>query len=660
MKNKPKVKTKKKPEENFDFMKTNKDNLKNIVKNPETINIINELAIKTNKIVIHAYNFIKLYCLYLYKENKPLPIFDKDYISDIFKVITIRKCGSGGYRDDNMPEQLKLLTRFYREHYKSTVDVNEKLYYDKLSYILPYEAIDMSTNITNNIREHFLDHLNKFVNITFSIKDKMAQITKENKDKEIRKQKKKELYNEIKKVKDDLISINKNKTSDIKYHKWIDETKKNVLPNKSKFDEDSVLYDIKSKTLDYLKPMIYLGIELEKIYDAEKDYHKTRLFNILPLRTNIVVKNIVIDTCGLIQNFLGDESTTKILKEYKKDDNQEKLWERFFKTDKRVFKKNKYSFHHMIRSDGISSSILFIRNDVNGEPMKKKPSNLTKEDDMTEYIEKVKWTEEMKNKKIVCADPGMSDLLYFGSKDKDGNLETFRYTQNQRRLETRVKKYSKIMDTINNETKINDKSIKQLETELGIYNSKTNNHDKFKKYIIEKNKLNITLFSHYEQELFRKFKLNRFINTQKSESKMIKNFENKFGQPKDVIFVMGDYDKGDHNMKGVEPVICKKFRRILKNAGYENYLVNEFRTSKLCNHCHNELEAFLIRKSNKPKDIKIDKKSIVHGLLHHSDVKPECEIIHNRDKNAVQNMSFIVETIKSTGKRPREFSRETV
>ena len=123
---------------------------------------------------------------------------------------------------------------------------------------------------------------------------------------------------------------------------------------------------------------------------------------------------------------------------------------------------------------------------------------------------------------------------------------------------------------------------------------------------------------------------------------------------------MGDYDKGDHNMKGVEPVICKKFRRIFKNAGYENYLVNEFRTSKLCNHCHDELETFLIRKSNKPKDIKIDKKSIVHGLLHHSDVKPECEIIHNRDKNAVQNMLFIVSTIKSTGKRPREFSRETV
>ena len=657
---KPKVKTKKKLEENYDFMKTNKDNLKNIVKNPETINIINEIATKTNKIVIHAYNFLKLYCLYLYKENKPFPEIDKEFICDIFKVITIRKCGSGGYREDNMPQQLRELTDFYKNHYKATVDVNEKLYYDKLSYILPYEAIDMSTNITNNIREHFLDHLNKFVNITFNVKDKMAQITKEYKDKEIRKQKKKELYNEIKKVKDDLISINKNKTSDVKYHKWIDETRKYILPNKNKFDKDSILYDIKSKTLDYLKPIIYLGIELEKMYDAEKDYHKIRLFNILPLRTNIIIKNIVIDTCGLIQNFLGDESTSQMFKDYKKDDNQEKLWKQFFKTDKRVFKKNKYSFHHMIRSDGISTSILFIRNDVNGKPMKKKPSNLTKEDDMTEYIEKVKWTEEMKNKKIVCADPNLADLIYCGSKDENGNLETFRYTQNQRRLETRVKKYSKIMDTINNETKINDKSIKQLETELGVYNSKTNNYDKFKKYIIEKNKLNITLFSHYEQELFRKFKLNRFINTQKSESKMIKNFENKFGQPKDVIFVMGDYDKGDHNMKGVEPVICKKFRRIFKNAGYENYLVNEFRTSKLCNHCHNELEKFMEVKSHKPRDIKDNKKVISNGLLRCQSLMPKCEIIHNRDKNAVQNMLFIVETIKSTGKRPIEFSRETV
>jgi len=44
-------------EENFDYMKTNKDNLKNIIKDNSIIPIINELVERTNKIVIHI-NFL--------------------------------------------------------------------------------------------------------------------------------------------------------------------------------------------------------------------------------------------------------------------------------------------------------------------------------------------------------------------------------------------------------------------------------------------------------------------------------------------------------------------------------------------------------------------------------------------------------------------------
>ncbi len=188
------------------------------------------------------------------------------------------------------------------------------------------------------------------------------------------------------------------------------------------------------------------------------------------------------------------------------------------------------------------------------------------------------------------------------------------------------------------------------------YNAKTNDYAKFKKYIKVKNEINSKLFEHYNKDFFRKFKLNAFINTQKSESKMINNFKNKFGSNTDVIVVFGDYDKKEH-MKGLEPVICKRFRRLFRNAGYPVYLINEFRTSKLCNCCNEEIEPFLERKSHKPKDIKNNKLVIVHGLLHHPGIKPLCEIIHNRDKNAVQNMLNIVEEIKKTGKRPIKFSR---
>ena len=657
---KPKVKEKKKDEENFDYMKTNKDNINNMIKDQTILPIINDLVNRTNKIVIHAYQFIKLYCIYQYENNLQFPVIDKEFIGDVFKVLTIRKCNKGGYTENTIPDKLKGLINFYKTHYANTISNNETIYYDKLSYVLPYEAIDMTTNINNNIQEHFIDHLNKYVNIVFNIKEKSAQITKENKDKIIRKELHKNLYDEIGKVKKDLINFT-DFTSDVIYHAWIREQKNKLFPNKNSFDKDSIHYDLKSNTQDYLISMFHISNELEKLNEVriQNEEKQIRLFNVLPLRTNIVGKNICIDTCALISNFLGDESTSTHLKDYKKENNQHDLWNRFFKLNKRVFKKGqKYTFSFMIRTDGISGCSLFVRTDTDGKPLKKTNKNKKCSEEVnTDYIEKTELTDELKSMKVVCADPNYSDLIYCGSKDENGNLQTFRYTQNQRRLETRLKKYNKIMDKINKETKIQDQTIKEIETTLSNYNSKTCNYNKFMEYCIEKNNINYKLYNHYEQRLFRKLKLNRFTNTQKSELKMVKNFSNKFGKPENTIFVMGDYDKGDYHMKGLEPVICKKFRRIFKNAGYKTFLVNEFRTSKLCNCCHNELEHFLERPSQKPKYKKENKTEICHGLLRCQSVKHNCEIIHNRDKNAVQNMLNIVSSVLNTGKRPDAFCR---
>ena len=87
---------------------------------------------------------------------------------------------------------------------------------------------------------------------------------------------------------------------------------------------------------------------------------------------NIIGKNICIDTCALISNFLGDEATSEYLKTYKKENKYNELWNKFFNLSNRVFKKGKkYTFSHMIRTDGISVCILFIRVDVNSKPLSK-------------------------------------------------------------------------------------------------------------------------------------------------------------------------------------------------------------------------------------------------------------------------------------------------
>ena len=182
----------------------------------------------------------------------------------------------------------------------------------------------------------------------------------------------------------------------------------------------------------------------------------------------------------------------------------------------------------------------------------------------------------------------MSDLIYCGSYDYIGDLKetnklgkeklkTFRYTQSQRNLETRKNKYRDIINRLNKRTIINNKTVKEWEAILSSHNSKTCNFETFKEYCLEKNKLNNQLEEYYRNPLFRKLKSNSFINTQKSESKMIKNFSKKFGNSKETVFILGDWDKENNHMKGSEPTINKRFRRIyfsMKNkAGYETYLI---------------------------------------------------------------------------------------
>jgi hypothetical protein len=194
-------------------------------------------------------------------------------------------------------KQQKTLQDFYDKYYKEITIKDDILYYDKMSYILAYEAIDMETNINVNIQEHFLQHLYKFINILLDVKGKRDKITEENKDKTIRKEKHKELTSEINLVKKDLTSFSELKSNQ-KYHQFIKEQRKLIYGNKVKFDEDNIIYDLKSNTQTYLKSMFYIASELEKIYDNIKIYNENitddekrqkqiRLFNVIPLRTNI-------------------------------------------------------------------------------------------------------------------------------------------------------------------------------------------------------------------------------------------------------------------------------------------------------------------------------------------------------------------------------------
>jgi hypothetical protein len=63
--------------------------------------------------------------------------------------------------------------------------------------------------------------------------------------------------------------------------------------------------------------------------------------------------------------------TSKLLKIFKKDNLYLELRNLYFKLNKRVFKKGKYKFSNMIKTDRISCGILFVKVDNNRRPLTK-------------------------------------------------------------------------------------------------------------------------------------------------------------------------------------------------------------------------------------------------------------------------------------------------
>jgi hypothetical protein len=674
---KPKVKIKNEDEEKLEFMIVNKTPLHNIIKSYELYNEINDVVYKVNKIIIQASQFLNLYLIYLFDNNLDFPNIDKQFILTIFSVITKKNDGRGKKPSEDTLKVIKNLENFYNRHYKQCITDDDIINIDKLSFVLAYESIDIVKNIKNNITEHFQDYVNKFVNQSFEVKFLIQDINNLDYDVETKKEIKNSIYTDLRKVKKDLLRTDNEFESDEMFHNWIKIHKPFIL-RKNKLSKNSIDYDLCVSPLDYIKSLFYMNKELEKINQQrikeEKDQFK--LFQVIPQRTSIKSNYITIDSAEIVNLTITSEFKKYFdnLEYYRKE-----LWDKNFTINQKEFKRKGYEFNYMIKTDGVGCSVLLVKL-KDGKPIEitqKMQRELQKKLEKKDiYIEDIKITNDIKNKRIVCLDPNLQDIYYAVSKeikskiimDENNKLKlenkeeiiTFRYTQNQRRLETRNKKYNKLQDKINKETKINNKSVKEIETELSKFNSKTCDFNNFMEYCQKKNEINRLLFSHYQEEVFRKLKFNRYTNTQKSESKMIKNFSNKFGKPEDCILVLGDYDKGEHNMKGKEPIINRRIRKIFRNNGYKVYMINEFRTSKLCNVCESCCSTFLKRKSNKPKDIdkKTKKRKLIEvwGLTLCENKK--CSLIHNRDKNSALNMYKITQSIFEGKGRPEKYCRE--
>ena len=244
----------------------------------------------------------------------------------------------------------------------------------------------------------------------------------------------------------------------------------------------------------------------------------------------------------------------------------------------------------------------------------------------------------------------MSDLLYCVEGDAKDQTK-FRYTQDQRRKETKAKKYRDYLQERKQE-KVGDKSVVEWEAEMSAFNRKTTDFTKFKAYIQKKNELNARLAPFYNAYIFRKLKLGSYMRRQITEARLLSRFKKLFGGPEETVIAIGDFEQRKHR-KFKEPVKGKGFRTLFRKAGYGVYLVDEFRTSCRCSACGGECKTFRVCENPRPYRTG---SVLRHGLVRCN----TCSKLWNRDTNAASNIWKIAKSAIRGEARPDYLRRDRV
>ena len=534
--------------------KTFKIPLKTILLNRETIQpVINHLVFEMNDLVIHTYQFIRLYVLHQYNKNLPLPDLDETFIIYCIKTLGTRDNRGKKGKDIELLERLDV---FYKTEYQSLLN-HVKTNLKNTTFLLPYLATQIHTSLSNNTQERFIQHFLRFINKT------TIEITE---DKAILFQFKKNLM-EL-------------KETDEKFNEWKTTHLPNILPKNIK---KSIHYDIKVRPFDYLKGMLYMNSVLEK--------QENKLFQPLPLRNNIIPKHIILDTASIINLFCPEKDKDgnkvkkgELLSNVK--DNQNEVWYNFLDLKNKIFKNKHYQFHNQIQTDGISCCLLFIRKDLKDKKWGSRvPILQDQEFHSIEDLSKEQ-LDTLKDRNIVGCDPGKRSLVYM--MDKNGNK--LQYTAPQRKRESKAKTNQRIL--LQEKKKHN---IIQKETELSFQNSKSVDYEKFKKYLVEKDKLNKETIEFYKRETWRKMKFRQYSYGKKSIDTFLNKIKETFGE--NILIGYGNWSRSTQ-MKHFMPTMNKGLRKLIHKK-YDTITINECNTSKKCCGCHNDLEYYKDREGKK-------------------------------------------------------------
>ena len=480
----------------------------------ELLMIINDAVLRTHKIIIKTYLLLRYWVLFQYQIHQSIPQINEDLIECVMKTVCLPSSDFGKIRK---PDKLSLM--------KELKDLNpfENENDQHLSGILNYQVTNIITAVENNITMRFSTHLRRL--LTLQYEKLFPELLKTH---ETRKQ----FHKDMGKVKDDLLSNRpvQEYTSDQRYHVWVSENKPNILPSLD--SQSTYYYDLHVDPQKYLKYLLYINIEIEKLGGAP--------YQFFPLRTDVIPKHIQIDTKTLIE-LLISIGTADMLDAIQTC--QSVLWETFFKIKPM---NNEYSFDHTIITDGFSVAIRYIHRTALEKKLKKiqkmkngrtcqrqalaegrefkkkeKPISVPRQSKPVKKTPEFLYIDEVSPEDLegwhLYLDPGTKSLLTGVSDEPDDPY--FQYTSRQRLNITKRIKYQRLV-----RNQRDKQGIPEIEQLLSGYNSKTCDLVMFRLYMIKKIMVNQQLYDKYLLPKYRQYKWYGYLNRMRADHQLVKDF----------------------------------------------------------------------------------------------------------------------------------------
>lgn len=227
-----------------------------------------------------------MYLLFSYDTQGRLPKIDQAFITNIIQGICDKSTKEHVKKHRRHPrgdttDLRRTFALFYDELHRSRhTDPNS---YKNMNTIQAYLAIGIVTGYETNIKQHYVEYVERFVNVLFEKKERMKSLAKDEAF---------AFVNMLRKVKNNIL----NRTEvPLEVHPHMGK----IMP-KCTFEKDNLRYDIQCHPQDYLPCMVYM-LKLVELTNAS-------VFNVFRLITDIVPKYDRIDTTTVIHLFVSKEN----------------------------------------------------------------------------------------------------------------------------------------------------------------------------------------------------------------------------------------------------------------------------------------------------------------------------------------------------------------